>query len=92
MVAMDNGATDIGVSRGVCSAMMNQGQGTQSSTNGGFLTIYSDHYKGIAEQSIVGKYVPDPRMSCLKPYIMQIEAQALFIRAFHYMYLTDAFW
>lgn len=45
MMAMDNGSTDLGVSRGVCSALMNQGQGTQAPTDGAFLTIYSNlHY------------------------------------------------
>ena len=91
MVAMDNGATDIGVSRGVCSAMMNQGQGTQSSTNGGFLTIYSDHYKGIARANALLENMVRSKDVVSETIYKQIEAQALFIRAFHYMYLTELF-
>lgn len=91
MVAMDNGATDIGVSRGICSAMMNQGQGTQSSTNGGFLTIYSDHYKGIARANALLENMVRSKDVVSETIYKQIEAQALFIRAFHYMYLTEFF-
>lgn len=91
MVAMDNGATDIGVSRGICSAMMNQGQGMQSSTNGGFLTIYSDHYKGIARANALLENMERAKDVVEENTYRQIEAQALFIRAFHYMYLTELF-
>lgn len=91
MVAMDNGATDIGVARGICSAMMNQGQGTQSSTNGGFLTIYSDHYKGIARANALLENMVRSKDVVSEITYKQIEAQALFIRAFHYMYLTELF-
>lgn len=91
MVAMDNGATDIGVSRGVCSAMMNQGQGVQSPTDGGLLTIYSDHYKGIARTNALLENMARSKDVVSENAYKQIEAQALFIRAFHYMYLTEFF-
>ena len=73
MVAMDNGATDIGVSRGVCSAMMNQGQGTQSSTNGVFSQFTRIIIKVLPEQMHCWKIWYDPRMSCLKPYISRLK-------------------
>ncbi|MCC8172750.1 MAG: RagB/SusD family nutrient uptake outer membrane protein [Parabacteroides sp.] len=91
MVAMDNGATDIGVSRGLCSAMMNQGQGVQSPTNDGFLTIYSDHYKGIARANALLENMARSKDVVPEDKYKQIEAQALFVRAFHYMYLTELF-
>ena len=87
MVAMDNGATDIGVSRGVCSAMMNQGQGTQSSTDGGFLTIYSNFYKGIARANALLENMVRAKDIVPEDTYNKIRAQALFIRAYHYMYL-----
>lgn len=89
MVAMDNGATDIGVSRGVCSAMMNQGQGTQSSTDGGFLTIYSNFYKGIARANALLENMVRAKDIVPEDTYNKIRAQALFIRAYHYMYLTE---
>lgn len=91
MVAMDNGATDTGIARGICSAMMNQGQGTQSSSTGGFLTIYSDHYKGIARANALLENMVRSKELVSESKYKEIEAQALFIRSFHYMYLVELF-
>lgn len=89
MMAMDNGSTDLGVSRGVCSALMNQGQGTQAPTDGAFLTIYSNFYTGIARTNALLENMVRAKDVVPETKYNQIEAQALFIRAFHYMYLTE---
>lgn len=73
MVAMDNGATDIGVSRGVCSAMMNQGQGTKVRLTEVFSQFTRIIIKVLPEQMHCWKIWYDPRMSCLKPYISRLK-------------------
>lgn len=68
---------------------MNQGQGTQAPTDGAFLTIYSNFYTGIARTNALLENMVRAKDVVPETKYNQIEAQALFIRAFHYMYLTE---
>lgn len=73
MVAMDNGATDIGVSRGVCSAMMNRDKEHKVRLTEVFSQFTRTIIKVLPEQMHCWKIWYDPRMSCLKTYISRLK-------------------
>ena len=88
-MGMDNGGTDIGISRGC--AFDNQGAGTQSSTTGTYQSLYSYYYRGIGRANNL--LVNMGRAKDLVPEnnYMQIRAEALTLRAYFYHYLTEFF-
>lgn len=89
---MDNAATDIGIVRGLSTGgFMELGQGNHSSTSGGFLDIYSKYYVGIARANSLLENMPKAQSAVPEVNYNSIKAQALVIRAYHYMYLTEIF-
>ena len=92
-VVIDNSATDIGISRGFegGSGFGELGAGSHSATSAIYQNTYSYSYKAIARaNSLLNNMeraieVVDPEK------YSQIQAQALVIRAYYYMYLTELF-
>ncbi len=91
-VVMDNAASDIGICRGIgTGGFIDLGAGNHSASTGGFQQAYSLFYRGIARSNSLlqnmaraKSVVPDSRYK-------EIQAQALVIRAYNYMYLTEMF-
>jgi hypothetical protein len=88
-MGMDNGGTDIGISRGC--AFDNQGAGTQSSTTGTFQSLYSYYYTGIGRANNLLINMQRAKDVVPEDHYMQIRAEALTLRAYFYHYLTEFF-
>jgi starch-binding outer membrane protein, SusD/RagB family len=88
-IGIDNGGSDIGVSRG--GAWDRIGAGSHATSETTALSLYNYYYQGIARTNNVLQnmvrlkgVIPDNKYS-------QIEAQALALRAYFYIYLTEFF-
>lgn len=88
-IGMDNGGSDIGLSRG--GAFDRIGAGTQAASETTALSLYTYYYQGIARANSVLQNMPALKGVLSDASYSQIEAQALALRAFHYMYLTEFF-
>jgi hypothetical protein len=88
---IDNSATDIGICRGDGDAFNDLGSGIQSSMTAGLLTTYVGYYKGIALANSLLQNMVKAKSVTPEVSYNQIKAQALVIRAYHYMYLTELF-
>jgi starch-binding outer membrane protein, SusD/RagB family len=91
-VGMDNGATDLGINRGAnVFGMSELGQGSHGTTTGGFQSAYSHFYTGIARANALLENMERARDLVDEARFKEIQAQALFLRAYNYMYLTEFF-
>jgi starch-binding outer membrane protein, SusD/RagB family len=88
-VGMDNGATDIGLVRGV--GFDEVGAGSHSANSGVFLSVYTHMYRGIGRANNLinnldraANVVPAERLN-------QIKYEAVVLRAYYYHYLVFLF-
>jgi len=88
-IGIDNGATDIGITRGC--ALDNLGAGTHSSTTSAFESLYSYYYRGIGRANNLIQNMERSRDVVSEERFLQIQAQALVLRAYFYHYLTEFF-
>lgn len=90
--SMDNAATDIGITRGINSGAYEElGAGIHSANSGGFRESYTKHYTGIARANSLLEYMERAKSVVSDPVFQDIRSQAIVIRAYHYMYLTEIF-
>lgn len=91
-VGMDNGATDLGINRGAdVAGMSDLGQGIHGTTTSGFQTAYSHLYTGISRANSLLSNMERAKASMSEDRFKAIQAQALVLRAYNYMYLTELF-
>lgn len=91
-VNMDNSATDIGISRGYETHGFGQlGTGSHSSTSNIYRLCYSHFYTAIARANTLLENMEKSKEIVDSKKYAQIQAQALVIRAYNYMYLTELF-
>jgi len=91
-VLMDNGATDLGINRGANVAGMSElGQGIQGTTTAGFQQAYSYFYTGIARANSLLENMERAKDLVPEDRFKAIQAQAMVLRAYNYMYLTEFF-
>ncbi len=91
-VLMDNGATDLGINRGANVAGMSElGQGIQGTTTSGFQEAYSYFYTGIARANALLENMEKAKDLVPEERFKAIQAQAMVLRAYNYMYLTEFF-
>lgn len=88
-IAMDNGGSDIGISRG--AGFDRIGAGTQAASEPTALSLYNYYYQGIARTNSVLQNMPNLKDVLSQSSYSKIEAQALALRAFSYGYLTEFF-
>jgi hypothetical protein len=89
---MDNGASDVGVSRGNDGAgLIELGAGTHSASTGGFQVAYSNFYRGIARTNSLLQNMERAKKVVPENRYKEIQAQALVLRAYQYMLLTEMF-
>lgn len=88
-IGIDNSATDIGITRGC--ALDNLGAGTHSSTTGVFQSLYSYYYRGIGRANNLLQNMERAKDVVSEARYLQIQAQALVLRAYFYHYLTEFF-
>ncbi len=88
ITTFDNAASDIGVARLVGGHLNNLGAGTQSAAN--FGSIYANYYVGIARANALLLSM-DRAIGVSQERYREIKGQALAIRAFHYLFLTELF-
>lgn len=91
-VGMDNGATDLGINRGADVAGMSElGQGIHGTTTFGFQQAYTHLYTGISRANTLLGYMERSKDVVPEDRYNTIQAQALVLRAYNYMYLTELF-
>jgi len=91
-VGMDNAATDLGINRGAdVAGMSDLGQGSHGTTTGGFQAAYSHFYTGISRANSLLGYMDRAKDKVAESKFKAIQAQAMVIRAYNYMYLTELF-
>jgi hypothetical protein len=88
-MGMDNGGTDIGISRGC--AFDNLGAGSHSATTSTFQSLYSYYYTGIGRANNLLVNMQRAKDVVPTDRYMQIRAEALTLRAYFYHYLTEFF-
>jgi len=88
-MGMDNGGTDIGISRGC--AFDNLGAGSQSASTGTFQSLYSFYYIGLGRANNLLQNMQRTKNIIAEERYMKIRAEALTIRAYNYHYLTEFF-
>lgn len=88
-MGIDNGGSDIGVSRG--GAWDRIGAGTHATSETTALSLYNFYYQGIARSNSVLQNMAPLKGVISEIKYSQIEAQALALRAYHYSYLTEFF-
>jgi starch-binding outer membrane protein, SusD/RagB family len=92
-VAMDNSATDIAVARQFegGSGFAELGTGSHSATSEIYRTMYSRHYNAIGRVNSLLANMERAKNVVSTGRYAEIQAQALFIRAYHYMNLVEIF-
>lgn len=89
---MDNGASDIGVSRGNDGGgLIELGAGVHSASTGGFQVAYSQFYRGITRANSLLQNMDRAKNVVPESRYKEIQAQALVLRAYQYMLLTEMF-
>lgn len=88
-IGMDNGGSDIGVSRG--GAWDRIGAGSHATSESTAVSLYNYYYQGIARTNNVLQNMVHLKGVIPDNKYVQIEAQALTLRAYFYMYLTEFF-
>lgn len=88
-IGLDNGCTDIGITRGC--ATDNIGAGTHSPTTSVFQDLYSYYYRGIGRANNLLQNMERAKDVVPENRYIQIQAQALVLRAYFYHYLTEFF-
>ena len=87
--AIDNGGSDIGISRGC--AFDELGAGTHSSQSGTYSSLYSFFYSGIGRANNLIQNMERAKDLVSEERYNQIRGQALVLRAYFYHYLTEFF-
>ena len=92
-VVMDNSATDIAVSRGFEGdyGFGELGAGTHSANSGIYKNTYSFYYKAIGRANALLYNMERAKDVVTPAKYTNIQAQALVLRAYFYMYLTELF-
>lgn len=89
---MDNGGTDIGVSRGISmGGFVELGAGSHSSSTSWFATNYEQFYTGIARANNLLNNMPRAREAMDENRYNQIRGEALSLRAYCYHFLTELY-
>ncbi|HOB84810.1 MAG TPA: RagB/SusD family nutrient uptake outer membrane protein [Bacteroidales bacterium] len=88
-LAIDNGGSDIGISRG-CE-FDELGAGTHSAQSGTYSSLYSFYYRGIARANNLIQNMERSKDVVSEERFNQIKAQALVLRAYFYHYLIEFF-
>ncbi len=91
IVVMDNASSDIGVSRNNGDGFVDLGSGIHSSTTAGFRNTYTFFYRGIARTNLLLQNMERAIDVVSDERYNQIAAEALVIRAYCYMMLTESF-
>jgi len=87
--AIDNGGSDIGISRGC--AFDELGAGTHSAQSGTYQSLYSHYYRGIGRANNLLQNMDRAKDVVPEARFNQIKGQALVLRAYFYHYLTEFF-
>ena len=87
--SFDNAASDIGVARLVGGHLNNLGAGTQSANT--FGGIYAEYYTGIVRANALLHYMNNAKDVVQPARFDEIKGQALVLRAYHYVFLTELF-
>lgn len=82
------GATDIGFDRNT-SALQQLGQGSADATNGLALELWTQFYKGISRCNYLLENISRGEETVDATTVARIKAEAKFLRALYYSYLTD---
>jgi len=92
-VVMDNSASDIALSRGFegGNGFGELGAGSHSATSNIYRTVYSRHYTAIGRVNSLLENMERAKDVVSQERYEEIQAQALVIRAYHYLYLTELF-
>lgn len=88
-VAMDNGATDIGLVRGVSFEEL--GAGSHSANSGVFLDVYTHLYRGIGRANNLINNMDRAANVVSAERLNQIKYEAVVLRAYYYHYLVFLF-
>ena len=88
-MGFDNGGSDIALSRG--GAFDRIGAGTQAASESTAQSLYVYYYQGIARTNGVLQNMKALKSVIAETKYLQIEAQALALRAYYYHYLTEFF-
>ncbi len=89
IMSFDNAASDIGVARLVGGNLNLLGTGTQSANT--FSGIYAGYYTGIARANALLTSMEKAKSVVTPKRYDEIRAQAMTLRAYHYMFLTELF-
>lgn len=92
-VVIDNSATDIGLSRGFegSSGYGELGAGTHSANSAIYKSAYSYYYQAIGRVNALLQNMERAKDLVSADTYSKIQAQALVLRAYNYMYLTELF-
>lgn len=92
-VVMDNSATDVAIMRGFegGDGFAELGTGTHSATSAIYKNNYSFHYKAIGRTNALLQNMERSKDVVDAGRYAAIQAQALFIRAYHYLFLTELY-
>lgn len=92
-VVMDNSATDIAIARQYegGNGFGELGTGSHSATSEIYRTVYSRHYTAIGRVNSLLENMERAKDKVSAERFAEIQAQALAIRAYHYMFLTELF-
>lgn len=89
---MDNGASDIGVTRGLNMGGFEElGAGSHSASTPQFATNYSHFYQGIGRANNLLEHMERAREGMDETRFNEIKGQALALRAYFYHYLTELY-
>jgi starch-binding outer membrane protein, SusD/RagB family len=88
-MGMDNGGSDIGISRGC--AFDDLGAGSHSATTATFQSLYTYYYDGIGRANNLLVNMKRAKAVVSKERYQVIQAEALALRAYFYHYLTEFF-
>ena len=91
VVVMDNAASDIGVSRNGGHGLVELGAGIQSSSTAGYKSMYTFFYSGIARANLLLQNMARAKELITEKRYNEIKGQALFLRAYNYLFLTEMF-
>jgi starch-binding outer membrane protein, SusD/RagB family len=91
-ISMDNGASDIGIVRGIGDGGFEDlGAGRHSAATWGFQQSYAHFYRGIARANALLSNMEKARDVVPEAGFNEIKGQAMVLRAYFYMYLTELF-
>jgi hypothetical protein len=90
-VAMDNGATDVGLVRGGFTGFDELGAGSHSANTSGFQSTYAHMYRGIGRANNLINNLDRASGVVSQARLNQIKYEAMVLRAYFYHYLVFLF-